>query len=184
MQGEAFKHLAVVSIDSGAKLGYVDELAIDPANRTLAGLWIKADHQRQLIPISAVRRIGQDAVTVPNDAAVQSVPAAGELASMPGLDELHKLKVVDEAGSYLGKVHAIDIDPESFRMVSATAHEGGVLGIGGTTTLVPAEEIRSIGPELMVVASRAGEPGGGTGDESPAPPEAARPAAGERGGDA
>ncbi len=184
MQGEAFKHLAVVSIDSGAKLGYVDDLAVDPASRTLAGLWIKVDHQRQLIPITAVRRIGQDAVTVPNDAAVHSVPAAGELATMPGLDELRKLKVVDEAGTYLGKVHAIEIDPESYRLVSATAHEGGVLGIGGTSVVVPAEEIRSIGPELMVVASRAGERDREDTGQSGDLPTAPRPTAGERGGGA
>lgn len=152
MRAEDFKKLAVVSIDSGAKLGYVDDLLFDTGNLCLAGFTVKLEGHQSLLPMSEARSIGSDAITVQNDAAMRTSSAESALAALPNVDRMHKLKVVDEAGNYIGKVKSIDVDPQDTKISQIEVHEGGVLGIGGTTTTVAAGDIRSIGDELIVVA--------------------------------
>lgn len=153
MKAEALKQLAVVSIEQGTKLGYVDDVLFDTGRLCMAGFWVKTNAQRHLVPLSEVRAVGNDAVTVPRDEVVLSAPAASDLAGLPGLDQMAKLKVVDEAGTYIGKVSELDVDPVDYRITSVKTHEGGVLGIGGTTRSIASADIRSIGPEVMVVAT-------------------------------
>ena len=58
MKVEDFKKLAVVSIDSGAKFGYVDDLLFDTENLAVAGFHVKGDGHQSLLPISEVHSIG------------------------------------------------------------------------------------------------------------------------------
>lgn len=153
MKPEEFKKLAVVSIESGAKLGYVDDLLFDTGNLRLAAFRVKADGHHSLVPLSEVKSIGSDAVTVTSDAAARSAQAESALDTLPDVGRMHRLKVVDEAGTYLGKVNEIEVDPESGSITELEAHEGGVLGLGGKTTPIPAAAVRSVGDELIVVAT-------------------------------
>src|SRR5947209_20241604 len=136
MKLEDFKTLAVVSIDDGAKLGYVEDLLFDTKDRRVKALRVKEDGVHALVPLSDVRSIGSDAVTVQSRAVARSAAAENELASLPGVEQLKKLKVVDEAGTYLGTVREVDVDPSDGRIARIEAHERGVLGIGGTTTTI------------------------------------------------
>jgi sporulation protein YlmC with PRC-barrel domain len=155
MKVEDFKKLAVVSIDSGAKLGYVDDLLFDTENLAVAGFHVKGDGHQSLLPISEVRSIGADAITVQSDAAMRASSAESALAAMPDIDRMRKLKVVDEAGNYIGRVKDVDIEVKAGKIIEVETHEGGVLGIGGTTVTIAAADIRSIGDEVMVVAQAA-----------------------------
>jgi sporulation protein YlmC with PRC-barrel domain len=157
MKVHALKGLAVVSIASGAKLGYVDDVRFDPQEMRVAALEVKADNQRGLVPLSDVKSIGKDAVMVPSDEVLRNVNAAGPLSDLPGLDQIRRLKVVDEAGTYLGRVQDLEIDLQDGQIVSVAAHEGGVLGVGGKTTTAGRNEIRSIGDEVMVIATQTDE---------------------------
>jgi len=67
--------------------------------------------------------------------------------------DLH-LKVVDQAGRFVGTVAHIDIDPASGRVLQVAAYKGGVLGIGGTHTPIDPATILSVGPELMTLAAQ------------------------------
>lgn len=153
MKPDEFKKLAVVSIESGAKLGYVDDLLFDTSHLRVAALRVKADSHHSLVPMSEVKSIGSDAVTVASDAAARSVQAESALDSLPDVDRLHHLKVVDEAGTYLGKISGIELDPGTGSITELEAHEGGVLGLGGKTMPIPAAAVRSVGDEVIVVAT-------------------------------
>lgn len=155
MKVEVLQGLPVVSIADGTVVGHVDALYFEPQQRRLGVLELTAAGQRARIPFAAVHHIGPDAVTIPAVAAVQwlnptSIPPAQ--AGLLSLGELMKLRVLDEAGTFLGSIRSVEIDPEDGRISQVQAHHGGVLGIGGTTHTIAGEQIRSASSELMVVA--------------------------------
>ncbi len=155
MKADEFKKLAVVSIDSGAKLGYVEDLLFNTGQLAVSAFRVKAEGQEMVLPLSEIRSIGKDAITVPNDSVMRTTSAASDLAALPGIEQLTKLKVVDEHGNFVGKVKDIDVDAKDGRIIELSTHEGGVLGIGGNTTTVAAADIRSIGDEVMIVTVHA-----------------------------
>jgi len=152
MKADALKGMAIVSVESGAKLGYIDDVLFDTDRLCLAALSMKSNGGGGvLVPINDVRSIGNDAVTIQNEAVLRSSSAASSLASLPGLDRMGKLKVLNEAGNYLGKLSTLEIAPEDGKITQIQAHDGGVLGIGGKTITINAGEVRSVGDEVMVV---------------------------------
>lgn len=154
MNTEEMKKLAVVSVDDGAKLGYVDDLLFDTTELRVAALVLSTEGQHAVIAMSDVRSVGGDAVTVQNGSAVHSLSADTALAQLPGMERLTKLKVVDESGDYIGRLNELDFDPQSGKVTDVRTHEGGVLGIGGKNLTIQAADIRSVGDELMVVAAQ------------------------------
>jgi len=151
MHADKIKGLGVVSIESGTKLGKVDDLLFDARALRLAALRISSDRQEAVIPFEQVRAIGENAVTVSTDASAQWGGSGGALASLPTLDDIKKLKVVDEAGTLLGTIQHVEITPDDGTIAELTVHKGGVLGIGGDTSIIPAGQITSVGDEVIVV---------------------------------
>lgn len=156
MKAEALKRMAVVSIGSGEKVGYVDDVEFDTAQLRVAALRVVADGQQAFIPFESISSVGSDAVTVPSHDVAQWVKSEGAAAGLRSLDDMGKLKIVDEAGTLLGTISGLEIDPQSGSITEVQAHQGGVLGIGGTTHRISAGDIRSVGGEIMVVASTDG----------------------------
>ena len=155
MKAEALQGLPVVSIADSTVVGHVDALFFEPQQRRLAVLELVAAGQRARIPVAAVHHIGPDAVTIPAIAVVQwlnptSIPP--EQAGLLGLGELTKLRVLDEAGTFLGSIKSVEVDPGDGRISQVHVHQGGVLGLGGTTHTIAGEQVRSASRELMVVA--------------------------------
>lgn len=153
MKADDIKRMTVLSIENGAKLGTVDDVVFDTRGMRVAALCIKADQQRATVPFDQIRSIGADAVTVPTDAVAHWGGASTALGNLPNLDALRELKVVDEAGTLLGKVRQVDIAPEDGRITRLEVHKGGILGMGGDTELIDAGEVTSVGDEVMVVSS-------------------------------
>lgn len=154
MNAEALHGLPVVSIDDGAVVGHIDALFFEPQQRRLAVLELIAAGQRARIPFTAVHHIGSDAVTIPAVGVVQwlnPMSIAPEQVGLFSLGELMKLKVLDEAGTFLGSIRSVAIDPEDGRISQVQAHHGGVLGIGGTTHTIAGEQMHSASTELLVV---------------------------------
>lgn len=158
MKADTLNGMAVLSIASGARLGRVEDLAFDTGAGRVAALRVAADGQHALIPYASIHAIGKDAITVPSDDVAQWTKPEGALATMPGLDAFKKMKVVDEAGTFLGTVKEVNLDPASGQITEVAAHEGGVLGIGGTTRTFAASDIRSVGQDVILVAPAAAAP--------------------------
>src|SRR6185437_5992837 len=138
MNVETLKNLPVVSLESGAKLGVVDDLlfATDPLR--IAALRMTTDGQFTVLPWNVVTTIGPDALMVPNDAAAHSTLVESGLAALAGLTALYALAVGDEGGTRVGTLKAVEIDPQSGAVTQVDAHTGGLLGLGGTTTVIGA----------------------------------------------
>lgn len=158
MNVDAFKHLPVVSIETGAKLGYVDDLLFDTSPLRVAALRVTAEGQQIVVPWSVVTTVGPDAIMVPDDAAAHTTSSESGLSALSDVAAVRALKVVDEGGTFVGTVKALDVDPGSGAVTQLEAHTGGLLGLGGTTTTVVAADIRSIGAEVLLTAVRRPEP--------------------------
>jgi sporulation protein YlmC with PRC-barrel domain len=88
---------------------------------------------------------------VASSQATQTPSTGGAADDLRDLDALGKLKIVDQAGTFLGTLRHVEIDPASGAITQLTAHTGGMLGLGGTTTTIDARSIVTVGPELLTV---------------------------------
>lgn len=153
MRSTSLKGMAVVSIAEGSRLGRVDDLVIDTVERSIVALNCSDQGRRFIVPFQYVRNIGKDAITVESSQVTQVEGQGAQAPNTLRLDDFLKLKTVDESGNLLGVVSQLDIDAATGRLVSLDVHKGGVLGLGGTTTTVAAEQVRAVGPELVTVAN-------------------------------
>lgn len=149
------KNRAVVSIAEGSRLGRVETVAIDTGTLRVAALHCAEQGQRFIVPFALIKQIGNDAITVESSNVTQVDGQAGTATGVVALDAFLKLKAVDDGGTFVGTVSQLDFDPATGQLTSLDAHRGGVLGLGGTTTTIPASDIRAIGPEIVTVAAPA-----------------------------
>jgi sporulation protein YlmC with PRC-barrel domain len=162
MDASALKGMAVVSMQEGTKLGRVEQALFDLVGRQLRAVEVRGDVGTFVVPFEQIERIGSDAITVASSQATQTPTAGSPTGTLLGLHELGKLKVVDDAGTFLGTIDTIEFDPTDGRVSQLSAHKGGVLGIGGATTSVDAAAILMVGAELVTVSTAA--------EDMPSPP--------------
>ena len=151
MNAADIKGRAVISVATGARLGRVDEVLLDPASLALAAFRVTAAGQQALIPFAQVQSLGDDAVMVPGDDVAQWVTTSSAAEGLVAFDALKHFKVVDEAGTFLGTPKAIALEPGDGRLRQLDVHKGGVLGLGGEGTSVPGGGIVSVGADVIVV---------------------------------
>lgn len=155
MDAHTLKSMAIVSVQEGTKLGYVEEPLLDLAARKVVALQVRGESGTFIVPFDEVASVGTDAITVESSAATQALSTGGMADGLGTLDALRKLKVVDHAGTVLGTISRVEIDPASGAITQLAVHMGGMLGMGGTTTTIDARAIVSVGPELMTVNTAA-----------------------------
>jgi sporulation protein YlmC with PRC-barrel domain len=161
MKASPLKGMSVLSIREGTRLGTVEDLVVDSAAGRIAALVIQSGAsgrlipspaaERRLVPFDGVRSIGEDAITVDSTQVVAAANEQNPLAALPNLGSVLGLKVVDEAGTLLGEIEDLEIDPERGRITGLLVHHGGVLGMGGNRELLPAAAVRSLGPDVVMV---------------------------------
>ena len=161
MNAQALKGMAIVSLQEGTKLGQIDQPLFDMATRQLGALQVSGAAGNFIVPFSQIHQIGSDAVTVTSSQVTQTPSTGSALGELVSLHDLGKLKIVDETGTFLGTIHDVDVDVVSGKVTQLTAHKGGLLGVGGTTTSIDAGSILMAGPELLTVTTAAtSEPAG------------------------
>ncbi len=156
MDASTLKGRAVVSLIEGVKLGTVAQPLFDMQLTHLVAFAMEDNDGTTFIRFGLVRSIGADAVTVASHQVVQD----GATGVLIELDQVLRLKVVDEGGTFVGAIAHVEIDPESGAVTRIATHKGGVLGIGGTTTPIDPTTILGIGPELLTLATAVGVPVG------------------------
>ena len=160
MNTEKLTGMAVVSLSEGAKLGQVDAPLFDPITLQLRALRVRGDGQTFIIPLELVQTVGADAVMVEGSEATQTATKGGEYGNLVEFSALKQLKVVDDAGTFVGTLHAIDLDPATGHAVRIVVHKGGVLGIGAASTTFAAAEMRSVGRDIITVSKSVAAPAG------------------------
>ena len=155
MKASAIKGMSVVSIADGTKLGSIDDVVFDTGQLRVAALQVSADRQHALIPFDRVRSIGSDAVMVPSADVPQWAGPPNPAAGQCRLDELGKMKVVNEGGTLLGTVSGVEIEPQDGQVTELQVHKGGVLGIGGTSHTIAAKDVISSSGDVITVRESA-----------------------------
>ena len=155
MDAQKLKGMAVIALDDSTRLGRIEDLLFDPKTLQAVALRVRGDGQTFVIPFQEIKAIGTDAVTVESTRVTQVASQGGAFSALPGLDAIKKLKVIDETGTLLGLVSAIEIDQAAGQALTLSVHKGGLLGLGGQTTTLSTQAVRSVGPELITVAAGA-----------------------------
>src|SRR4051794_38669118 len=150
MEADQLKGMAIISVSEGSRLGRVTESLIDTAALRVGALRVEESGKSFVIPFELLKSIGSDAITVESSQVTQT--DGGAFGSLVGVGNFKKLKVVDEGGKFLGTVSGVDIDTATGRLTGLTAHRGGVLGLGGTSTTIGVDQVRGIGPDVLTVA--------------------------------
>ncbi len=152
---KSLQHKAVVSLGDGAKIGHVEDILIDPQTLTVVALVIKGEKGESVLPREHINTIGEDAVTINDISATQST--ASSFPGMHPFSEFRGHKVVDSAGTVVGELHDVDLDPTTGAICALGVRSGGIFGVGSHTLCIPAADICSFGPELITVRSTGSE---------------------------
>lgn len=175
MDSKHVKGLSVISISDGAKVGTIQRVYLDPAGRRIVGFVVGTGglfgNTEGIVDAADVNSIGPDALTVDQPSAVRQDVALGQEGQLIDLDDLSKLKVVTEGGTYVGQVDSCEFDPTTFRLTAIVVSPG----FFKSNKTVPINEVVSIGTDVVVVANRVCEP---ESVEAAVPGEAAAPADG------
>ena len=158
MNAADIKGRAVISVATGARLGRVEDVLLDPTAPAIAAFRVSADGQEALIPFAQVQSLGSDAVMVPGDDVAQWATTSSAAEGLVSFNALKHFKVVDEAGTFLGTPKSLALEPGDGRLRQLDVHKGGVLGMGGETTTIPGGGIASVGADVIVVRTAAPAP--------------------------
>jgi len=151
MKASDLKGMAVISLGEGTKLGVVDQPLFDLPNRRICALHIKGDSGISVLPFEAIEGIGDDAVTVITSRVTQTPGIDSSGQGLLDLEALRKLKIVNQDGTFLGKLSDVEFDPRDGHVTHLAAHKGGMLGMGGTTTPIGTDASLAAGSELLTV---------------------------------
>jgi len=151
MNASDLKGMAVISLGEGTKLGEVDQPLFDLPNRRVCALHVKGDSGISVLPFEAIEGIGNDAITVVTSRVTQTPGIDSSGQGLLDLEALRKLKIVDQDGTFLGKLSDVEFDPRDGHVTHLAAHKGGMLGMGGTTTPIGTDASLAAGRELLTV---------------------------------
>lgn len=156
MNSKHLNGLTVISIADGEKLGAIERIHIDPAEKRIVGFSLKHHpgllgldpaEQPELIDVDDVHALGPDAMTVTDKSALRGDQTRARYDTLTDLEELSKHKVVTEGGTYVGQVASADLDPTSFRLERIEVSPG----FFKSHVEVPIDQVINIGGELIVV---------------------------------
>ena len=152
------KGTPVVSLADGATLGTIDRVYFDPQRFAVVGFTF---HQRGglfgggssgLVDVSDVHSFGPDAVTVSDVSVVRSELAVDATdCNLLDLESLLNRTVMTVNGTLVGRVAAIQFGDSSHALTALDVVGEGSDDHGS----IPASEIQTIGPELIIVADPA-----------------------------
>lgn len=175
MDTKRLKGIAVVSVQDGEKVGTVDDLLFNPETRKVLAFRLSRTglfgSSREIILMSDVDNIGQDAVMIPNRNVVRPESEERELLDRPGLKQLGNLRVVSHDGTYVGTVATIHIDQKTGEMSRIDVGGGDLMKMFRSNIEVPATEIVSMGADVVVIPDRYAPDHDHVEEEQDQPPE-------------
>lgn len=133
----------VISIGEGAKLGVVEDVALNAETRTITHLLVGGGNA---LAYGKVKTVGPDAVMVESRSDLEPIPSDGVR-----FGEAAKLPVLSTEGVNLGSLADLHLDLATGRIVSVEVRSGGVLGIGQQKAPFSIEKVRSFGTDAVTV---------------------------------
>jgi uncharacterized protein YrrD len=153
MKASELRGRAVISLAEAHKVGEVDNVLLDPATNQVLGFRVKHGvfGGAQVIPADKVQSVGPDAVMIPDREALEDRLSAAEAHPISDLDNLGKIRVVSESGTFVGNLGDVEIDPQA--MTITEYYLSGSLWehlTQGNKTFASAPGLR-FGGELLII---------------------------------
>lgn len=146
---------AVVNLDKGEKVGTCDDFYFDPQTHEIYALRVKTGmFSHRILPVAHISSVGQDAITIPNEEALQKSSADKKIAELPSAESELSFKVMSASGTLIGKVGNILLYINAPTMLQVAGYElsGGLRGkLGGHYASFAASEIMSYGTDVIVI---------------------------------
>jgi uncharacterized protein YrrD len=127
MKFSELKGRAVINVEDATKIGEVENLLLEPGGHQLLGLKVKTSglfSSPLIVAISQIINIGPDAVTVKADPVTSD--KSNSRKEWVELTAILGNKVVTDAGTMVGEVHDVLLDPVSASVTGYEVREGGL----------------------------------------------------------
>ena len=148
--------LPVVANDAAREIGRISEVLFNPPANALFGLVLAPNEQDApalLIPLSGIRTVGKDAVTV-ESAEVASLfeddPQAQEISTAGGYRD--GMTVMTESGESVGRVDKVTINDDG-----TVASYHSTTGFFGTKHDIEPSEVKSASEDMIIIFDSARE---------------------------
>lgn len=159
MKFSELKGRAVVNVEDAKKIGEIENLLLDPGSRQVLGWKVKTGglfSTPLILAVSQIRNIGPDAVTVAADTttvgnatvATESSDQATNVQDSVELTAILGHKVVTDAGTLVGEVHDVLLDPVS---ASVTGYEVRGTGLFSKSLEIAASPEVRYGEKLITI---------------------------------
>jgi len=150
MELRAVRGRPVITVDSGERLGEIQDVYIDPQQRRIALLRIRrTSGDINDVAFEDVHSIGADAVMLPSRDVLRL--AGDHSQTFLDIDELVRLRVVTEQGEARGTVDDAEFDPASGALTAFVISPPGIGGLLGRRQSVPIDQVRTIGRDTVVL---------------------------------
>ncbi|MBV9230030.1 MAG: PRC-barrel domain-containing protein [Chloroflexi bacterium] len=148
--------LAAVTIDTGTKVGTIDDFYFDPQTNAVYALLIKTGlFARRALKSDAINAIGLDAVTFANENALIKENSDSQLEKMLSGHSLLAYRVLSEGGNVIGTVGNVLLDTTKPTELHIAAFElaGGLRAhISGHYPTFEAKQVTRYGQDVIVIS--------------------------------
>jgi len=156
LPSKKFLSLPIISLKEGQQIGFVRNLVIDPKAKAVAAFIVDPKgffKEQRIIPFNRVVSIGENAITVSTESQVEKA------TNLPDILELLKekaaiigIKVMTASGKNLGQIEEFYIDPDDGAITCLDISDGKIEGLFNGKARLQAEDILTIGTDVVVVA--------------------------------
>lgn len=148
--------LAAVAIETGKKVGIVDDFLFDPRTGAIPALQVKTGlFGHRLLPAETVRAFGEHAVTFTPEDALLKENNDKDLAALPLGKDLQNYRVLSEGGTLIGTIRNILIENDpSGGIRIATLELGGGLRerLTGHYPTFEASQVKHYGRDVVIIS--------------------------------
>lgn len=150
--------LAVVALDTGVKIGTIDDFYFEPEENAIRAFRVKTGlFGSKALLCSAISSIGRDAVVTQNKDMVVPEDHDGRLPQLPLGRSMLSYKIMSESGTLVGTIGNILINTNPPNAIRVTSFElSGSLGerITGHYQTFSANEVSRYGQDVIVIPDR------------------------------
>lgn len=149
--------ISVIAVDTGTKVGDVDDLVFDFHRNQLIGILLEhagLTHPARVVPCSKIRAIGPDAVMIEGEDAVMDVEKEPDINDLlKGETKIKGKAVYTVEGEDLGKIIDVRFDEKTGR-IEGYEVSGGIFADAYTgRSFIPAPKTVNIGKDVVIVPS-------------------------------
>ncbi len=149
------KGLAVVAMDTGMKMGTLEDFYFDPQQSSIYALLIKTSlFAHRALATSNISAIGADAVTFASEEHLIKEKSDEIIAKLPLGSTVLSYNVLSEGGTVIGKIGNILVDtstPNELKVVSFELASGLRGRISGRYPTFDAKQVLRYGQDLIVI---------------------------------